>query len=307
MLRADPSKRRQLSLPTPDILWRDGQTEREGLVVGAFACADPACPCREIELEVYRVREWLAGVQLVKGKVDLKLGAGAPGHEEPPENVTPVLRAELDIDTGLLGFAEGVQAGRRDEFALAWLREEMDGAFLDHLADKVLLTKKLRPLTRMKVLGFRPGTMVGFGEAFMTGRVDSYALDVRHFDVLDVYCVDPSCDCADMRFNVFRNGHDLGYLIVDLGAPGWSLQHEGDPGLEQVREALTSRYPDPRPFRERAKLMKEAGPDIMASARQAPVIAAPSVGRNQPCPCGSGKKYKRCCLGKVSSKDSSDV
>lgn len=25
------------------------------------------------------------------------------------------------------------------------------------------------------------------------------------------------------------------------------------------------------------------------------------VGRNEPCPCGSGKKYKRCCQGKVSS------
>ena len=25
-----------------------------------------------------------------------------------------------------------------------------------------------------------------------------------------------------------------------------------------------------------------------------------SVGRNEPCPCGSGKKFKRCCNGKVS-------
>ena len=24
--------------------------------------------------------------------------------------------------------------------------------------------------------------------------------------------------------------------------------------------------------------------------------AAPKVGRNEPCPCGSGKKYKKCCL-----------
>jgi uncharacterized protein YecA (UPF0149 family) len=23
---------------------------------------------------------------------------------------------------------------------------------------------------------------------------------------------------------------------------------------------------------------------------------APKVGRNDPCPCGSGKKYKKCCL-----------
>lgn len=25
---------------------------------------------------------------------------------------------------------------------------------------------------------------------------------------------------------------------------------------------------------------------------------APKVGRNDPCPCGSGKKFKHCCLGK---------
>lgn len=28
--------------------------------------------------------------------------------------------------------------------------------------------------------------------------------------------------------------------------------------------------------------------------KPAPVRAAPAVGRNAPCPCGSGKKYKRC-------------
>ena len=32
---------------------------------------------------------------------------------------------------------------------------------------------------------------------------------------------------------------------------------------------------------------------------------AMKVGRNQPCPCGSGKKYKKCCLGK--EKVSSDL
>jgi uncharacterized protein YecA (UPF0149 family) len=24
-----------------------------------------------------------------------------------------------------------------------------------------------------------------------------------------------------------------------------------------------------------------------------------NVGRNDPCPCGSGKKFKKCCLGKA--------
>jgi uncharacterized protein YchJ len=27
-------------------------------------------------------------------------------------------------------------------------------------------------------------------------------------------------------------------------------------------------------------------------------LARPRVLRNDPCPCGSGKKFKRCCLGK---------
>ena len=26
------------------------------------------------------------------------------------------------------------------------------------------------------------------------------------------------------------------------------------------------------------------------------VRTSPKVGRNEPCPCGSGKKYKKCCL-----------
>jgi uncharacterized protein len=31
--------------------------------------------------------------------------------------------------------------------------------------------------------------------------------------------------------------------------------------------------------------------------RTEPRRNAPKVGRNDPCPCGSGKKYKRCCGG----------
>jgi uncharacterized protein YecA (UPF0149 family) len=29
----------------------------------------------------------------------------------------------------------------------------------------------------------------------------------------------------------------------------------------------------------------------------------PKVGRNDPCPCGSGRKYKKCCLRKDKEKD----
>jgi len=43
--------------------------------------------------------------------------------------------------------------------------------------------------------------------------------------------------------------------------------------------------------------------DIEAIAPPEPQIVAPLtkarvVGRNDPCPCGSGTKYKKCCLGR---------
>lgn len=32
--------------------------------------------------------------------------------------------------------------------------------------------------------------------------------------------------------------------------------------------------------------------------KNADVRKKKKIGRNEPCPCGSGKKFKRCCLGK---------
>jgi len=29
--------------------------------------------------------------------------------------------------------------------------------------------------------------------------------------------------------------------------------------------------------------------------KKVPVVVGPKIGRNDPCPCGSGKKYKKCC------------
>lgn len=35
--------------------------------------------------------------------------------------------------------------------------------------------------------------------------------------------------------------------------------------------------------------------DVDAESVAAPVTGGPRIGRNEPCPCGSGRKYKRCC------------
>jgi preprotein translocase subunit SecA len=42
------------------------------------------------------------------------------------------------------------------------------------------------------------------------------------------------------------------------------------------------------------KDLQFAGANGSASSKPSPVSAGPKVGRNDPCPCGSGKKYKKC-------------
>jgi preprotein translocase subunit SecA len=42
-------------------------------------------------------------------------------------------------------------------------------------------------------------------------------------------------------------------------------------------------------------VVSEASAQVAAEAKAKPVRTGPKVGRNDPCPCGSGKKYKNCC------------
>ncbi|MBK9608809.1 MAG: UPF0149 family protein [Betaproteobacteria bacterium] len=42
----------------------------------------------------------------------------------------------------------------------------------------------------------------------------------------------------------------------------------------------------------------EAAYDVGGAPHEPAMRTAPKVGRNDPCPCGSGKKYKKCCMAK---------
>ncbi|MGM0668577.1 MAG: anhydro-N-acetylmuramic acid kinase [Gemmatimonadota bacterium] len=62
---------------------------------------------------------------------------------------------------------------------------------------------------------------------------------------------------------------------------GMAASAARDPGVPQAAGG----GPDPR------QLLTNRG----ESPKQTPVTATDEPGRNDPCPCGSGKKYKKCC------------
>ena len=46
---------------------------------------------------------------------------------------------------------------------------------------------------------------------------------------------------------------------------------------------------------ERSRFIKEGGNWFYLDGEMLPPLKQEKPGRNAPCPCGSGKKYKRCC------------
>jgi len=67
--------------------------------------------------------------------------------------------------------------------------------------------------------------------------------------------------------------------------------------LEDVEINLGLRPPPTPPTRETA-LSGTPLTERWGVALPVPHRVQPKVGRNDPCPCGSGKKYKKCCLGR---------
>ncbi|MBN3032680.1 MAG: preprotein translocase subunit SecA [Candidatus Saganbacteria bacterium] len=107
--------------------------------------------------------------------------------------------------------------------------------------------------------------------------------------------------------------HNMDVLREGIGLRGWGGR---DPLVEYKIEGYSMFQEMMRGVREQVISMivkvqlardgevRQAAPKKRAlvygapaqEAKPAPVRAAAKVGRNDPCPCGSGKKYKRCCM-----------
>jgi uncharacterized protein len=74
---------------------------------------------------------------------------------------------------------------------------------------------------------------------------------------------------------------------------------DGAPGLNYLCAGYKRFFTYCRPYVTQLAALRRAGqpPErLMQMLQAAEAKARPKVGRNDPCPCGSGRKYKQCCL-----------
>ena len=68
--------------------------------------------------------------------------------------------------------------------------------------------------------------------------------------------------------------------------------------VTRVERTITTVVPKPREEIKREQVAKPTNAihgESDGTVKKQPVRKVQKIGRNDPCPCGSGKKYKQCC------------
>ncbi|MBB4265139.1 DUF1186 domain-containing protein [Roseospira visakhapatnamensis] len=128
---------------------------------------------------------------------------------------------------------------------------------------------------------------------FSTGRVPREMMGYRHYQRLL-----RSAQQADDVTDVLRKEHLYPFSDVIGSMSTWhcfsparvetSQARDHDEAIAKIREGAMLR-----------QLGAALAPDRAGSSPPPAVNTNRAIGRNDPCPCGSGKKYKKCCLGKA--------
>ena len=283
----------------------------EGIVCRAEACPNPGCGCRDVIMHTFPIDSRVQSVEVHGGK--LKVYSEAVEGAGPRSDTEGVVIARLDVDTGDLALEDGSPADFEAMPRLYWLSEALDGELLEDLARFREAMKGIGPsddspkLDEVILETWTPGDKVFYSEVFSPVRRDLYRVEDEIYYAMDQYCVNPGCACNEVTVIFGMLGEDLshdpgtahvrltsGKVTFDpdsrdpeLTARLWGLLLKRHRGLDH----LAARQMKMRAIGSRLEAMWEARSGIGELSSR----SDKAIGRNDPCPCGSGKKYKRCC------------
>ncbi len=180
----------------------------------------------------------------------------------------------------------------RDHY-LGWLTKSEDfrykDAELDRLDPKVMVKElqgRAEKLLKAKEEKYGSPMMRELERAVLLRNVDVKWMD--HIDAMD-----------ELRKGIYLRGYAQRDPVVEYRYEGFEMF---DAMVNDIREDTTKmiltaeiRKPEEAQRKAVAVATGESGAGGDDSIKKQPVKKKEKVGRNDPCPCGSGKKYKKCC------------
>ncbi|MBX2926328.1 MAG: DUF1186 domain-containing protein [Saprospiraceae bacterium] len=172
------------------------------------------------------------------------------------------------------------QPERRDEI-IRWMREVMQH-LLDHQEEE-LLDKEFITFFVNYVVDIRAEELLPFVKVFCDLDLVDPGVGGDYEELEELMYSAPE---EHLAYTVFDNAFDH---IKDIAENwgGYLSEEEIDEEISEIHRTKPAFEPPPLP-RPREQPAPPATPKALT----------PKAGRNDPCPCGSGKKYKKCCWGK---------
>jgi len=314
----DPRSRRQLGEEGLVVFWRDGREpeQREGLACILSMCPHPECSCELVYVDGFVIDGRSAAVSWDEDGVHVSSPAAAD-----PARVTleEMMIAIVDPGSGEAK-AHPDLPDATDPALVDWLVSEMDEELLEVLHRYRARSKGYPPEQPRKNIDLdavEEVHLTAFDELFEGTRSDEYLLGGSRYWTAISLCPYADCDCRQLRVAFFddqadpESGDTVGSVLLDLGGTeGVKLvKMEAECGAPEhlIRDlwALFERRHPVTPFLRRREAQAKAVGATLWHPVAKPVRAVPKPGRNDPCPCGSGLKYKKCCLGKGGEPPSS--
>jgi hypothetical protein len=263
-------------------------------------CMSPECTCQDIVLVLVELIENLPASEKQR-IIRVRIHEDTCVEEEPPEREPreAALVAELLRDLPKKQLADWAAYRKMSR---------------DH--EQRLREKKFEPSD------IENGFLVSYthivdpaGSVMEGGSAAPYSLEHegRRFYLDDLYCANPECDCRVTHLfflEVIEKGPETAHLedLFHVRVPFKGRPRLGDcpPEMRPLAQTLlqlwAKKYPKQQSILKRhyAEIKKIAARSFKDGATRGgqkpqPLKRRQKVGRNESCPCGSGKKYKKCC------------
>lgn len=223
------------------------------------------------------------------------------------ESLSNLIAFRLEIDANVVLSLDGaIPLDLAEHPRIANVAQRIDGDLLDAMGRLWYLGKgwpdpeqQVLLAAKIKLSGRQPDEMLAWNDIFQGVRNDVYVLDGYLYRADELYCPVADCTCDETLIffePILPPGRDSpgGVRVQKSGASELRPEIGSEDQLVQLWSAFRQRHPNYLArFSRRYPVMKVVGARIETT--ETVVRTAPKVGRNDPCPCGSGKKHKKCC------------
>jgi hypothetical protein len=265
-------------------------SEEQTFDCSTVVCQNPVCQCNEIFVNLAPT-----GSANEDTEPSSQLTIGIDIAKE-----TLIERGHSDEDLELCRRAHALF--NREDYQLLWEEYYKEKRYITEHADINAIEAQF-PADEIE----RDGTMVGYIDVLPYASHFTVELGSQTYLVADMHCVRKDCKCtvSILRYFPLDVSGSLAdptlTVSVDHRTKTWEDMEEysaANSAFTQsiAKQSLEGKYPNVyQALGQRQQQLKILYSNFLKAHPTLQVVGDKKVGRNDPCPCGSGKKFKKCC------------